>query len=202
MNDPQLLPLIAQNQEPGTPSHGEHVSDSAGTTESPFTRILSSLGDHHEITFGQAEILPLPFIVVDNGVHFYANEHALEGGGLFKLNATHHVVRVVDGKPPALDLSITSIICFQWAAMLILFAILIPMGRRYTKAALKPARGIFNAMEAVIIYVRDEIVLPGYNTHRFLKILIDKIRNQKYHALFLGYSQKIFQGAGRIGTAA
>jgi len=161
MNDPQLLPLIAQNHGSTTPAHTEHASDSAAPLSSGeiFNRVLSSLGDHHEVTIGDAEILPLPFIIVDGGLHVYANEHAMQEAGLFTLShETHDVQRVSDGKPPMLDLSITSLVFFQWVSIALLLAALIPMGRRYKKAGIKPPSGLFNALEMVVVYIRDEVV--------------------------------------------
>jgi len=160
MNDPQLLPLIAQEHTTRQEDHGAPSADTAApTSKEVFDAVLSSLGDHHEISFGEAEILPLPFIIVDNGLHVYANEHAMDAAGQYRLShETHHVERVSDGKPPMLDLSITSIVFFQWVSILVLLALLIPMGRRYKKAGIKPPRGLFNALEGVIVYIRDDVV--------------------------------------------
>lgn len=162
MNDPTVLPLLAQNHTDETPNHDGHGSGDTATTDLPsgkiFNKVLSSLGDHHEITFGDAEILALPHIIVDEGVHYYADKNAMEAGGLFRMDEKHHTVRVVDGKPPMLDMSVTSLVFFQWVSIAILLLILIPMGRRYRKAGIKPARGLFNAVEALIVYIRDDVV--------------------------------------------
>lgn len=162
MNDPQLLPLLAQNDGHEAPHQEGHEGVDTATANLPsgkiFNKVLSSLGDHHEITIGNAEILALPHIIVDGGVHFYENEHAMEEGGLFKMDMKHHTVRVVDGKPPALDMSVTSLVFFQWVSIALLLAALIPMGRRYKKAGIRPPRGLFNVLELVVVWVRDDMV--------------------------------------------
>lgn len=161
MNDPQILPLIAQNHGSGSPhSSTKSTGDSAGVLSSGeiFNQVLSSLGDHHEIMIGKASVLHLPFIIVDEGLHFYADERAMHEAGLFRMDSTHHVVRTADGRAPALDMSVTSLVFFQWVSIAILLLMLIPMGRRYKKAGIKPARGLFNAVEALVVYVRDDVV--------------------------------------------
>jgi F-type H+-transporting ATPase subunit a len=73
----------------------------------------------------------------------------------------NHIYHAGTKQAVALDLSPTSLVAFQWLAMLILAAILIPMARKYRTQGLKPMRGFFNAVEAGILYVRDEIVIPN-----------------------------------------
>lgn len=53
-----------------------------------------------------------------------------------------------------LDLSITKYTVYMWIAALLMMAVFIPMARREGRVY----RGIYNAFEAMIVYVRDEIV--------------------------------------------
>lgn len=173
MYDPDTLPLLAQN-EPGAPSPehpaNQHPADTAhGATHAggheapstnPFIRLFSQLGDHREITFGNNTLVHLPVILVDQGLHVYPSIEAMEAEGKYQFTH-HHIVRAGTEITPTLDLSITSMVAFQWIAMLVLFAILFPMARKAKKNGVRPMRGLFNAVEGLIEYVRDEIVTPN-----------------------------------------
>jgi F-type H+-transporting ATPase subunit a len=186
MHDPNTSPLLAQNeeqhQEQHTPSADQHGTPTAhegaakeGGTGAIFKELLSELGDHREISVGPTTLFHLPVVLIDDGLHVYGSIESMEEAGLYKFShETHHITRAVDGKAPALDMSITSLIAFQWVAMILLLAILVPMGRKYRKLGASAPRGFFNAMEAVITYVRDQIVLPntGEDGRKFLPVFL------------------------------
>lgn len=142
----------------GTADHG-HGNEHAGA-ENPFAAVLSHLGDHREITFGHIHLFDLPIILVDNGLHIYPSVQKMESEGVYTMEH-HHVVNVATTKPPMLDLSVTSMVFYQWVAMAVVLAVFIPMARKYKKVGVKPLGGIFAAMEMLIEYVRDEIVTPN-----------------------------------------
>ncbi len=149
----------------GNAPHGEtetHHGESHAAEEetSVFTTLLNQLGDHREITIGPVHVLDLPVILVDDGVHFYSSIESMEEAGLYEYTH-HHIYKAGTEQPPALDLSITSLVAFQWIAMAILCAIFIPMAKKYKKNGVRPLRGFFNAVEAIVTYVRDEIVTPN-----------------------------------------
>lgn len=184
MYDPTQLPLLAQNEEHGhtntTPTgpndvHSKHTEQKE---ESPFQVVLGELGDHREISFGPNTLFHLPVVLIDDGLHIYPSVEAMEHAGLYKevegAGGTHKIVRTKPEtiktatgkdttvfKAPALDMSPTSLVFFQWFAMAILLAILVPMGRKYRKAGVRPLGGIYNVMEGMIEYVRDQVVLPN-----------------------------------------
>ncbi len=180
MNDPRHDQLIAQAEHPSTEHAGgaEHGGGATKTEaghaeaghaesaehgaakESPFTTLLSELGDHREISFGPHHLFDLPVILIDNGLHVYPSVEKMQEGGLFEYKH-HHIVRAGTEQAPSFDMSVTSLVFFQWIAMLLLLVILFPMGRKYKKSGVRPSRGFFNAMEALVVYVRDEIVLPN-----------------------------------------
>jgi F-type H+-transporting ATPase subunit a len=58
-------------------------------------------------------------------------------------------------------MSVTSLIAFQWFAMILLMALLIPMASKYRKKGARPLGGFAGGLESVIVYVRDQIVLPN-----------------------------------------
>ena len=93
-------------------------------------------------------------------------EHAAEHGG-GEVDIVHHLADAHELELPpfgtihlpelhllGLDVSITKYTVYMWVAALLMIAIFVPMARKkgpvYT--------GIYNAFEAMIVYVRDEIV--------------------------------------------
>lgn len=180
MQDPDTLPLIAQNDtgspaEHGTAGHGaqgaphtggqtgdrhgadEHAGD--GGTGSAFTQLLGKLGDHREVEIGPIH-MPLPVILIDEGLHVYPSIEAMQEAGRYEYTH-HHIYRAGTEQSPALDMSVTSLIFFQWLSMSLLFLIMVPMARKYKKNGVRPLKGFHNAVESVILYVRDQIVLPN-----------------------------------------
>lgn len=178
MYDPDTLPFLAQNEAPHAPAgnaphtdaphtdgqnhrdvskHGDHGK---ADKPNPFVRLFSQLGDHREVTFGNNVLFHLPVILVDDGLHVYPSIEKMEEAGQYQYTH-HHIVRAGTEQRPTLDLSITTMVFFQWVAMAILLMVLIPMARKYKKNGVRPMRGLFNAVEALIEYVRDQIVVPN-----------------------------------------
>ncbi len=122
-----------------------------------FNELFGELGDHNGIILGPYHVADLPIILVDNGVHVYANEHSMEAAGLYTM-VHHHPVRVADGGKPTLDMSITNFVFFQWLAFALIFVVVrIAAGRYKSKKNAAPT-GIQNLVEVFVTYVRDNIV--------------------------------------------
>lgn len=186
MNDPVYdnLPLIAQNDEhhQGDQHQGEgHQADEHQTeghagghgeqgeaegSGAAFQKLLGTLGDHREIEIGPLHLFDLPVMLIDDGFHFFPSVHAMEeeSNGAYHLNHETHKIEKADGTTPALDISITSVVVYQWFAMVLLMAIFIPLARKYRKLGARSQKGFFNAMEAVVEYVRDNVVIPNVGT--------------------------------------
>jgi F-type H+-transporting ATPase subunit a len=169
MKDPNDQ-LLAQADHPEektetkSPSTGKDGEDHSKEGESVFTTLLKTLGDHRELHFAGAHV-PLPVMLIDNGFHFYPSLHAMKDAGLYTTDAEdHHIYRAGTHDAPALDMSVTSLVAFQWMSMLILLAVFVPMARKYRAAGNRPLKGFHNAVEAVLLYVRDQIVLPNAGT--------------------------------------
>ena len=141
------------------------TADKGAKEESVFTTLLANLGDHRELHFAKAHV-PLPVIFFDDGLHVYGSLHAMEHDGQYRFDAenTHRIINTETRQPVAFDMSVTSLVAFEWISMLILMAVFIPMAGRYRKSGNRPLKGFFNAIEAVVVYVRDEIVLPNAGT--------------------------------------
>jgi F-type H+-transporting ATPase subunit a len=92
--------------------------------------------------------------------------HAAEGGAQ-SVDIVHHLADAHELQLPpfgaidlprweifGFDLSITKYTIYMWVAAALLLAIFLPMARRRDRVH----RGVFNLFEALIVYVRDEIV--------------------------------------------
>ena len=114
----------AAHEEHAADAHAAEGHDAGGHGEasaSPkggevFTHLIGELGDHHELNMFFQHMKVLPVILVDDGLHIYANEHAMVEDGTYTLHAGHPV-RSSDGEGPALDLSVTNFVAYQWIAM-------------------------------------------------------------------------------------
>jgi F-type H+-transporting ATPase subunit a len=74
--------------------------------------------------------------------------------------------------PVTLDLSVTSLMVFQWIAMLFVLTIFGIAGRRYKKNPTGAPKGIQNAIEFLVVFLRDEVVIPNCGTDRAAKGLL------------------------------
>lgn len=145
-------------------THGEveTLTPAEHKEENLFVTLLHHVQDAREIELPGMQV-DLPFIIVDrDGGHAYASGHSLSASGLYTLKEAQpfeKVMRATDGKPPLLDLSITKHVVFLWVAALLLCIITIRAARRNMKSLVPHGWG--NAMEMVIVFIRDEIVVPN-----------------------------------------
>ncbi|ROL58180.1 ATP synthase F0 subunit A [Bacteroidetes/Chlorobi group bacterium Naka2016] len=142
--------------------HGSHTGDIPPSQV--FPTLLGTLGEHRELTFFHYHIVDLPVILYDkeNGLDFYANIEKMQEAGKYTLSTTHKIVKT--NKPnesPTLDLSVTSLVCFQWLAMLILLVAFFRAGRRAKKNPISAPKGIQNLLETIIVFLRDDVVVPN-----------------------------------------
>jgi len=84
----------------------------------------------------------------------------MEAGRLYRMEQGHPV-RVTDGQKPTLDLSITNLVVYQWIGIALLGLFLWRSLRRYRQNPLEPPRGLQNAIEAIVVFLRDEVVRPN-----------------------------------------
>ncbi|MFH1051574.1 MAG: F0F1 ATP synthase subunit A [bacterium] len=71
-----------------------------------------------------------------------------------------------------LDLSVTSLMVFQWIAMLIVLTLFGIAGRRYKKNPTAAPKGIQNVIEWIVEFIRDDIVIPNCGSPRAAKGLL------------------------------
>jgi F-type H+-transporting ATPase subunit a len=132
--------------------------------ESVFVKILGNIPDHDVLKIADYKICELPKIYIDNGFHFYWNYDQVRESGLYNV-VQHKIHTTVTNKqtnlPPAVNLSITNFVVFQWVAIMVLIVIFNRVGAKYKKNPKKAPSGFQNAIEFVILYLRDDVVRPN-----------------------------------------
>lgn len=158
LENPNTNNTDAHTQLTHTDSTTAH-SDAAHNAEGNLiTEILSEhLLDHHEYSFYDVFHINLPVILYDEGLHMYPSLKSMEEGGIFK-EVGKDIVRADNGQAPKLDLSVTTLVMFQWIAMVIIFAAFFFVRKKYVKAPHKAPTGFQNFLELGIEMVRDKIV--------------------------------------------
>jgi F-type H+-transporting ATPase subunit a len=159
--------------------HADAGAHAPTEEKSVFTQLMDdNLGDHHELNIFFQHLDILPVILVDNGLHVYANTHAMEDAGAYTMHHHghgHHIVRAhaehglketcpLGSASPALDLSVTNFVAYEWLAMIVCTILFMIARGRYRKDPLKAPKGIQNVLESVVTYVRDQIVVPNVGT--------------------------------------
>jgi len=140
----------------------EHHKES--TEDSIFMQLLGKLSDHDALYIGAYKVTDLPKIYIDNGLKIYKNTEAVKQSGLYAV--TQHkghktIINNETGMPPAWDLSITNFVIFQWLAIIICLVAFRKAFTAYKKRPGKAPTGFQNALEAIILYVRDQMVRPN-----------------------------------------
>jgi F-type H+-transporting ATPase subunit a len=101
-----------------------------------------------------------------------AQEHATEHAAAEGFNAGETIIEHVSNSPIdhplihlpkvfGIDFSVTKHVFMLWLVAAIVFLAVTTIVRRYLKSGRQVPTGPMNALEAVVTYVRDEIVLPN-----------------------------------------
>ncbi|HET6511598.1 MAG TPA: F0F1 ATP synthase subunit A [Candidatus Kapabacteria bacterium] len=148
----------AEHKEMDSTHAGAHGAGEGAEGGGLFTELISHLDDTHELHFFNAHV-PLPYLFWDqDGFHTYGSTHAVEESAIHTVGAHGKALRK-DGQPISLDMSITANVVFLFLAGLLMFW----AGRaaaKQTKKSMVP-KGIGNVMESLVLFVRDELVLPN-----------------------------------------
>ena len=172
-------------------AHAAHDAHAPAEKKGVFKTLMDeNLGDHHELNifFQHAKVLPV--ILVDDGVHAYANIDAMEASGEYTMHHHghgHHIVRAhaehTESQPcplgnpsPALDMSVTNFVAYEWIAMAICTVLFMMARRRYQANPTAAPKGIQNVLESIVLYVKDQIVQPNVGTvaraHRLMPYIL------------------------------
>jgi F-type H+-transporting ATPase subunit a len=150
-------PAESQSSTHTADAHDAHTGSHDVPQNQVFNHLLGELGDHHGFVLFN-HVMDLPIILVDNGgVDVYLSEHAMEAGGKYVMHK-HHPVKKADMTAPQLDLSVTNYVFFQWIAMLLLFVVMRVVVGKYKKHPQKAPSGLQNAIESLVVYLRDTVV--------------------------------------------
>ncbi|NQW30775.1 MAG: F0F1 ATP synthase subunit A [Ignavibacteria bacterium] len=189
----------------------DHANPKGGEV---FTHLIDGLGDHHQldIFFGQFPILPV--MLVDDGFHFYSNVDEMEASGEYtlhhpnhkhKLVKTHTECTVNESVSPALDLSITNFVAYEFLAVAVVSILILIARKSYIFNPLKAPRGIQNVIESVVVYIRDEIVLPNVGTKKRADRMMPYITALFFFILalnLLGLMPGCHSATGALGVTA
>ena len=114
---------------------------------------ITTIGDHHIS-------IPLPCIVIDDGLHVFLSTRMEENG--YTLNEEGKLVNAATGKRPV-DISITKNVCSLILSSILLVVLILLTARWYRRHdAMKEApRGLAGLMEMLITMVTDDIIKEG-----------------------------------------
>lgn len=136
-----------------------------------FTELMKELGDEHAFYWGNFHVCDLPIMFIDEGsFHFYSGEHAMETAKEFTMH-NGKIVREHDQKSVGFDMSITNLVLFQWFAILIFGFLFMRAGSRAKKEPNKAPRGLRNVLETLVLYIRDEIIVPNIPSKKAVQSL-------------------------------
>ena len=207
-----------------TDTSSQHLPGNAGSTPNPhaesageggsvspnevFPTLLKSLGEHHELTFFHLHIVDLPVIIYDKqaGFHTYSSVNTMNQSGVFTMShTTHKIENNITHQAPTLDLSVTSLVCFQWMAMMLMIFIFGKVRSSYKKRENKEPKGLQNLIESMIIFIRDDVVGPNIGGKHILDRLLPFFIVLFFFILFmnlLGLLPGGHSATGAIGTTA
>lgn len=174
------------------------------TKDDVFPHLLGELGDHPSFNIWGYKISDLPKIFIDDGVYIYSSPDAMEEAGVFTSDG-HHIINKETGKPPSWDLSVTNLVVWEWVGMFICLVFFFIAGRKAKKNPEKAPKGVHNLIESVVMYLRNEVVMPNINSERAGNFLLPY-----FVALFmfillsnlLGLTPGGHTATGAIGTTA
>ena len=162
----KVNPLEAQEtqqesiQQIQNTTNSVNAQQSSGGSSDMFNQILTSeLLNHHGVSYFDAIHIDLPVILYDDKFYFYPSMKAMNEKGIYK-EVHKEIVRAETGTSPKLDLSVTSLVFYEWIGMLIILIAAFISARKYKKREKKAPHGIQNIFEYTFQFVRDEIVLP------------------------------------------
>ncbi|MDT3738530.1 MAG: F0F1 ATP synthase subunit A [Candidatus Kapabacteria bacterium] len=155
-------------------SHNAHTTDGNDKSDI-FMQLLGKLTDHDAFYFGAYKVFDLPKIYIDEGFDFYWNTEQAVASGKYLVeehNGHKQMLKTSTGAPPAIDLSITNFVMFEWFAIFICAFIFKFVSNKYKKNPGKAPKGFQNAIETMVIYVRDEIVRPNIPSRKASNFLL------------------------------
>ena len=150
--------LLAENSS----GHSSHSAADVQPKDA-INSYLSTVSDHRTLSFFHYKIADLPVIIYDKqaGLHVYSDINSMEQEGLFTEVGEQIVHKSNTAEAVSFDASITSLVCFEWIAMLLGIIFFAVAGHRAKKRPLTPPRGIQNMLEAVVGFIKNQVIAPN-----------------------------------------
>ena len=145
------LPLCAQEQE------AEPEAAALNMNEYLFGHISDAYEWHITTINGKEIVIPLPCIVIENGVHVFTQHHASEHG--YTLNENGKLVNAQTGRRP-LDISITKNVLGLIIDSILLVVLILLCARWYKRHDVlkeKPT-GIAALLEPLIVMIEQDVI--------------------------------------------
>ncbi len=171
-----------------------------------FPHLLGELGDHHGFYIFSFKVSNLPYILYDKetGLSIYTSPEKLEADGKYTLHEGHPQ-RVSDGHHAAWDFSITNFVAFQMLGLVIMFLLFRMAASKYKNNPVAAPRGLQNMLEALVMFIRDEVVRPNLPSLRIADRLTPYFLSLFFFILImnlLGLVPGGHSATGAIGTTA
>lgn len=154
--------------------------------------VIDSYGWHITTFKGHSISIPLPVILIDNGklvvfssAKFHHGESAYQGyalgftkgtnGKIVKLKETitghfeHNPEMITESK--FYDISITKNVCALLLAVTLICIIFFSVAKSYKRRPNMAPKGLQSLMEVVIVFIRDEVVIPSIGTAKYKRYL-------------------------------
>ena len=170
-----ILTLFSFQVKAAEPAHEEGKLD---ISHEIFSHIQDS-HDWHLFSFGENHVsIPLPVIIYSptNGLSTFMSskfEHGHAAYNGYQLNAEGKV-EAVDGSK-IYDVSITKNVMAMLIAVVLILVVFLNVSKKYkTNGPNKAPSGLQNAIEACIVFIRDEVAIPnlGKKYLRFMPLLL------------------------------
>ena len=125
--------------------------------------------------------IPLPIILVCDGqfdvflssAFHHGKEQVIRGNNVYRLDAHQHILEA-NGKQ-VIDLSLTKNVVSMFISVAILLFVFSSVAKAYTRRAGQAPTGLQNFFESIILFIRDDVVVPNMgekNTKKYLPYLL------------------------------
>ncbi|MFH0841759.1 MAG: F0F1 ATP synthase subunit A [Bacteroidota bacterium] len=183
----------------GQQEHGSPEATTAGHSKEPFNASeyiiehVSNSHDWHLMTIAKRDgtekhiSIPLPVILYykPTGLHFFFSNKLAHGHEYksFKMGEGENEGKIVavnaagetDTENLLLDFSMTKMVVGMLAAAIIGLWLFLALSRSYKKTGISYPKGIQSFLEPVILFIRDEVVIPNIghkHYERFMPYLL------------------------------
>jgi F-type H+-transporting ATPase subunit a len=135
--------------------------------------------DWHIATINHKDIvLELPIILfsLDEGIKFFSSKNFKDENHNhvpymgFYLNS-HDKIVSVNKSHNFYDVSITKNVAAMLIGVILLLIVFISAAKKYRSTGIRSPRGFWNLLESLIIFVRDEIVIPNIGVQKYKKYM-------------------------------